>query len=626
MRVFLDKDFKRYFISYFILFGIGITVFTVTVGHLFHLNDIEKQLQLSAEEIGGRQVRITFAQTLDRMDQITSALHQNRLVQRIAVSPDPGAIAATENLFLAIAASDKQIMQLRFIDAKGMEVVRIDRDRETTEPYPIPRNKLQDKSGRDYFRILSAKKDESIWHSRLDLNIEHGAIEVPFRPTLRIGQPVQIHGKFMGVVIVNLLTGDLLDSISHSLFFEHYLIDSKGFFLIHPDTKYSWNRLTGILRNPEADFGEAGEWVLSDGSERKYKSVYRFDLSNILKNDDNAILVLKTKESYIDKLNFENLLISAIVILLSSLMSFPVAFLVSRAPIALQEALRKSYMELKDFADIIDTYVITLTAKADGIITSVSKAFCENCGYSHEELIDSDLSILNPAGARKNPFTGLWRIMEKGVPWKGELDNRKKTGEIYWLDCNVIPALVPDDGISSVTLIGNDITAKKELERITDLDKLTGLYNRRKLDDMALRYYRNALENETPLAVILLDLDHFKNINDTYGHQAGDMVLSETGSILLRNLRRNDCVGRYGGEEFLILCESATLDDAKQIAEKIRIEMENHPFPDIGQVTSSLGAAILQNGDTLKDLIHRADTALYKAKNSGRNQVIGIHT
>ena len=161
----------------------------------------------------------------------------------------------------------------------------------------------------------------------------------------------------------------------------------------------------------------------------------------------------------------------------------------------------------------------------------------------------------------------------------------------------------------------------KELERLADRDKLTGLYNRRKLDNALAQEVTRSERYNRPLSVIIIDIDHFKNVNDTYGHPVGDAVLAESAARLSGTLRTSDIAGRWGGEEFLIICPETTLNTAVVLAERLRADYAARAFPEVGELTASFGVAAHCHGLQAQDVVHRADRALYRAKNGGRNRV-----
>lgn len=163
--------------------------------------------------------------------------------------------------------------------------------------------------------------------------------------------------------------------------------------------------------------------------------------------------------------------------------------------------------------------------------------------------------------------------------------------------------------------------ANQELKRISSIDKLTQIGNRLKLDEVLEHEISISTRYGTALSVLILDIDHFKEVNDKFGHLAGDLVLTQLASILKSCVRVSDTVGRWGGEEFLVVLPQTQLEDAQKAAEKIRLSVEKAEFPEAGHITCSLGAASFYEGDDSKNLLSRADIALYHAKSNGRNQV-----
>jgi len=151
------------------------------------------------------------------------------------------------------------------------------------------------------------------------------------------------------------------------------------------------------------------------------------------------------------------------------------------------------------------------------------------------------------------------------------------------------------------------------------VDDLTNIYNRRYLGDMIQEAIaQNNSLNDT-FSIIMFDIDHFKQINDRYGHDCGDLVLSRVARSLAKSLRQNDTFGRWGGEEFMVIAPATDLLQAEHLAERLRYAMSQIPHDQIGHVTASFGVATYRPGDTADTLLKRADTALYQAKLNGRN-------
>ncbi|HET9680256.1 MAG TPA: GGDEF domain-containing protein, partial [Gammaproteobacteria bacterium] len=166
---------------------------------------------------------------------------------------------------------------------------------------------------------------------------------------------------------------------------------------------------------------------------------------------------------------------------------------------------------------------------------------------------------------------------------------------------------------------------QKHLYELAMTDQLTGLFNRNSLAEFASKYFSQAARHDFPLSVIIMDIDHFKQINDKHGHLSGDTVLEHIGSLLKSNCREEDFAARYGGEEFLLILTHCTLDCARDKADELRRDLEKLEPAGI-PVTGSFGitARPANRKISLDDLLRAADTAVYEAKRQGRNQVVSV--
>ncbi len=162
----------------------------------------------------------------------------------------------------------------------------------------------------------------------------------------------------------------------------------------------------------------------------------------------------------------------------------------------------------------------------------------------------------------------------------------------------------------------------QELDQLSNTDRLTGLANRMRLDAGVEQEIARSQRCGEPFALILLDIDKFKCVNDTFGHPVGDRVLIEVGRLLQRNVRPYDIVGRWGGEEFLVICSNTDLESAVAVAEKLRAAMEGHVMEDVGARTGSFGVGVHLHDESISSLLGRTDAALYRAKEGGRNRVM----
>lgn len=162
----------------------------------------------------------------------------------------------------------------------------------------------------------------------------------------------------------------------------------------------------------------------------------------------------------------------------------------------------------------------------------------------------------------------------------------------------------------------------QQVEHLAVTDILTETYNRRKFDEVVTSGHQLGNHEQAPFSLIMLDIDHFKKVNDRYGHAVGDKVLRHLSRVIRGLIRQGDLLIRWGGEEFLLLLPTTRLPEAGPFAERIRREVEKEQFPDAGSITISLGVAQLRQGDSTDALLKRVDTALYRAKQEGRNRVV----
>ena len=608
-----QKNFHKFFTLYFIIFGIVISLFGAIISYNFQVNDIQKELNRKAKEISEIKIETILKPTIENMDNIVKSLANNEIIRDYIRSNDSHKKQELEEIFFAIASSNNVIMKARLIDRDGEELIRVERDNKTKEILLIHEKDFQNKRDSDYFRLLSNSKKEEVYYSNIDLNMNHGKIEVPYKPTLKVAITLIQDNQFAGTVIVNILMNNLFDAIGKSSSFDHYIIDKDQNYILHKNDQFSFNKYKNIKINIKEDFPDGLD---TDG-------VYVYPLKDILKNNDDAIMILKTKKDYKKELIQENINTAIFVFVLTVILSLLMAFLASKTPSNLQLKLLRAHEKLNEFTSIIDKYVITATTKPDSTIVRVSSAFEKASGYSEEELIGKPIGIIKNKERDKKIIQELWETISNGKTWMGEIKNKNKNGEDYWLEQHIIPKINPENNkIESFVSIGIDITTKKEMEKIASTDKLTGIYNRRMLDEILQIEIEVAQRHSSELSLIIIDIDHFKDVNDNYGHLIGDETLKTMSSIIFENIRTSDIFGRYGGEEFLIICTQTNKDNAFILAEKLRTIVGKYNFNKIGTKTISLGISRYEKNDSIESLFKKADEALYCAKESGRNKTV----
>ena len=264
---------------------------------------------------------------------------------------------------------------------------------------------------------------------------------------------------------------------------------------------------------------------------------------------------------------------------------------------------------------------------AEGTIVEVNRAFTEIQGYARDEVIGKNPRIFKSGRHDETFYRNLWHTLEKTGHWRGELWNRRKNGELFpkW---QTISRVADSSGrVTHYVGVFSDVTqikrSQEQLEHLVQHDALTDLPNRLLLNERLEQAIKHAERQQTQLAVIFLDLDNFKHINDSLGHPVGDQLLQAVASKLLQAVRQDDTVARIGGDEFVLLLEDIGKPENAGIAAQKLAAVFTDPFQLSEQairITASMGICISpQDGRDPATLLRNADSAMYRAKEEGRN-------
>ena len=264
----------------------------------------------------------------------------------------------------------------------------------------------------------------------------------------------------------------------------------------------------------------------------------------------------------------------------------------------------------------------------DGVLIMVSPACINLLGYTQQELVDRPLAELyrNPRHLQRDMRTILRR---RGRPAQTEAEMIHKKGHSVWIQANSSFHEAENGAPAWMDGMARDITARKRMEEqlaaLARTDSLTGVYSRRHFIEASEDLIRLMRRNRRPLSLMMADLDHFKRINDAYGHHAGDLALVAFATTCREIIRKSDLLGRVGGEEFAIALPETALAQALELAERLRDATAAVAVPVHGEnigLTVSIGVTELADDETsLHAMMRRADVALYQAKAEGRNRV-----
>jgi diguanylate cyclase (GGDEF)-like protein/PAS domain S-box-containing protein len=263
----------------------------------------------------------------------------------------------------------------------------------------------------------------------------------------------------------------------------------------------------------------------------------------------------------------------------------------------------------------------------DGNIEYVNAKFLETTGYTLEECLGKNPRFLKSGVMQPEIYRQIWETIVSGATWRGEMCNRKRDGELYWVSVSIAPLRDERGQINYFVELAEDITLRKQYEaqlvRQAHYDELTGLPNRILAMDRMLGAIARAERGADRVAVMFIDLDNFKQINDTLGHAVGDGLLRKAADRLGADIRETDSLSRLGGDEFLVvLPDIHDSADAERIASKIVASFAEHFMVDGHEIysTVSIGITIYpDDGDTPGTLMRNADAAMYRAKAEGRD-------
>ncbi|MDD2566774.1 MAG: diguanylate cyclase, partial [Thiovulaceae bacterium] len=256
----------------------------------------------------------------------------------------------------------------------------------------------------------------------------------------------------------------------------------------------------------------------------------------------------------------------------------------------------------------------------NGVITYVNEAFCNLTGYSKEEILGHNHSMLKSPKTPASLYKKMWESILADKTFRTELRVLTKEKEEIWVKILIEPRYDISGKKTGYISTREDVTDKQKLRFISEHDQLTKAFNRRSFESKLEQMLEDALKHNKTFGVVMFDIDHFKKVNDTYGHQAGDDVLVKVSRIARETLREEDFFARWGGEEFMLILKNSKIEELTFVVAKIQEHLKSADFTPVPRITSSFGITLYKPEDTKESILKRVDEALYRAKELGRDR------
>jgi len=603
------------FLIYGLLLALGVELF------MFNINkDLLQKRNLEEVTLYAKNLQKSFHFSIEESQKKLQTLRTSAIFRE---NFEKNRITKySQQLFVDIAKTSSIVMQLRYIDNQGNERIRVERKEPDGAVVLTPKEKLQNKANRYYFQEIMKLDEGEFWFSKLDLNVEQGSIEKPIKPVLRIGMPYYYKGKKEGILVLNIFMKSFLNLLVSSKIYTIYLLDKDNYTLVNTLHKNEWNRYLGEKKPLETTM--SAEAVVLDLE---------------LDNKEELKIIISPNKNYLEEQLRENLQQFFFVLLVVLILSFPLSYFMSIVPARLSievdnlnKKLKKQIQErdvLLSLFDRSDAVLFKWNNDENWSVSFVSKSVEKLLEYKQEDFQTNRIAYASCI--HKDDIARVQKEVEEAVTKRLYFFTHKpyrvitKSNKVKWIYDNTV--IVRDDTGNIINFVGylTDITELKakelELENLARIDQLTKISNRLYLDEVLLKQYYRFNRYGEICSFILVDIDHFKEVNDTYGHIVGDKILIEFAQLLQKSVRKDDIVGRSGGEEFLIILPHTSLRDAQILAEKLLQRVNSHTFSVVKHKTASFGVATIKKGLTIEECINLADQALYEAKKAGRNCV-----
>ncbi|MBW3696211.1 sensor domain-containing diguanylate cyclase [Vibrio sp. T187] len=606
------------------LFALGIVPALYVIAEF---DRIDEQYNSSVQQANFNQIEYSYHELATIIRQISTSvptIARSKTLIRAIEQPDPVHLESVQDLWTMLARGQKYYSQLRFLDNDGMERIRVNHENNITTV--IAPSQLQDKSNRDYFAEALTLKPNQVISYGLDLEVEKGQIVTPIIPALRVITPVESNGKRLGYFIANLNMNEIYSRLKYERGNKSLptLINKSGYVVMSQSLEKAYGHIIpersketlaitqpklweSMLANDQGNYFDGESWFF-------YSDVS----SAISQLNEPLYMVLNIKDSrlqshYKSEMRSIYEQAAALLIIIMNISGAFVWWNYRHNKNSIESRLAKAAMN--------GMSALVITDRNNRII-QVNQEFTRASGYTLDDVKGKQPSIFASGRYNEEFYIQMWKVIQDKGIWEGEVVNKRKDGSLI-TEILRIQTIMDKEGVIQFYVASFvDISQRKELEnRLRDLsekDALAGCWNRRKFDnelrDHSTRCGRYPDKETSCLAI--LDIDHFKRINDKYGHDHGDKVIRTVAEVLQRESRETDFVARIGGEEFGLILPHTTTSEANYVLNRLRtvISLEFGEEVTISGGITNITADANQNYKC-------ADVALYDAKASGRNTI-----
>ncbi|MBW8191734.1 diguanylate cyclase [Neiella marina] len=622
-----------------IAMGIFGTLILLLAGFTLHQRTqiIEQhRLDTSQSAIVAQQLLSRILQDkINHIEQTTRLLATNQSLTAYASDGTQEARKDVEAKWKKQAELWQTFVQIRYIDVSGQEQIRVNFSPSTEQASAT--DQLQFKGHRPYIRHAATLTNNEVGLTLFDLEREHNEFVKPYLIAARMVTPVlNEQGNRTGYLVVNLNIADFLSNFRlHQSITKLNLdiLSTQGHYIYEESPDISYGHVIAerahlsvaqfapdLWQSMEADNhngiyigdntnGAYSVLTIQPDNNTKFASDHQFILLTQFSNDD-VIASLKGPLTAITK---HSLAILLVMIVLSLLLAVALRKVLSK-----QNAKRLMLHSTNGMAAAVMT-------DQNRTIIATNRKFSQLMGYRAKESLGKTPQLFRSGFHSSEYIREIWQQLNTTGQWQGEIVYRTKSGELIttWQEVSAIywskRSKSPDYYIASFIDISKQKKLEQQLRKQSITDPLTGAFNRRRFDDELSRLINDSTRYPSShFSLVLLDIDHFKRVNDEQGHDVGDEVLIEFVQLVAGMLRNTDFLGRIGGEEFAVLLPFTDAADAYLVMERIRQRVASSIKS--SPVTCSIGVVQYEQQVTVKAMYRAADTALYRAKATGRNR------